>query len=200
MSNLIAPLEKLVEQFQKLSGIGRKTAMRLAFSVLNYSKQEAEEFANAIINAKEHVCYCSVCQNISDTEVCSICSDPSRDHSTICVIEDAKSALAIEKVREYHGLYHILHGTISPMDGIGPDNLKIKELVERVASGNIQEVILATNPNIEGETTAMYIAKLLKPFGVKISRLAYGIPVGSELEYADEITLQRAIEGRREML
>lgn len=200
MPSLIAPIEKLIEQFQKLPGIGRKSATRLAFSVLNYSDEEAKEFADAIIEAKKKICYCSVCQNISETPVCSICSDPKRDSSTICVIEDTKSAMAIEKVREYNGLYHILHGTISPLDGIGPDDLKIKELVERVAAGNINEVIIATNPNIEGETTAMYISKLLKPFGVKVSRLALGIPVGSELEYADEVTLLRAIEGRREIL
>ena len=197
---MIAPLEKLVEQFQKLPGIGRKTATRLAFAVLSYSEDEASAFAEAITEAKRLVNYCSVCQNISDTPVCSICSDVSRDRTTVCVIEDAKAAMAIEKVREYHGLYHILHGTISPIDGVGAEDLKIKELVERVALGDIKEVIIATNPNIEGETTAMYLAKLLRPFGIKISRLAYGIPVGSELEYADEVTLQRAIEGRRELI
>ena len=194
-------LENLVEHFAKLPGIGRKTAQRLAFYVLSLPQEEADAFAQSITQAKTAIHCCPVCQNLTEGEgPCAVCASPKRDHGVICVVADPKDVVAMERSREYHGLYHILHGTISPMDGIGPDNLKIKELVERVASGNIQEVILATNPNIEGETTAMYIAKLLKPFGVKISRLAYGIPVGSELEYADEITLQRAIEGRREML
>ena len=194
-----APVENLIEQFQKLPGIGRKTAQRLAFFVLSLPEAEAEGFANAVINAKKTVKFCSVCQNLTDAEICGICSDEARDKTTVCVVSDPKDVAAIEKTREYSGLYHVLHGCISPMNGIGPDDVRIKELITRVAKGEIQEVIMATNPDTEGEATAMYICRLLKPFDVKTSRLAYGIPVGGHLEFADEMTLTRAIEGRRLM-
>ena len=194
-----APVENLIEQFQKLPGIGRKTAQRLAFFVLSLPEAEAEGFANAIVNAKKTIKFCSVCQNLTDAEVCSICSDGARDKETVCVVCDPKDVAAIEKTREFTGLYHVLHGCISPMNGIGPDDVRIKELVTRVAQGEIKEVIMATNPDTEGEATAMYISRLLKPFGVKTSRLAYGIPVGGHLEFADEMTLTRALSGRRIM-
>ena len=194
-----APVENLIEQFQKLPGIGRKTAQRLAFFVLALPEAEATGFANAIIEAKSKVKFCALCQNMTDTEVCGICSDEARDKTTVCVVSDPKDVAAIEKTREYNGLYHVLHGCISPMNGIGPDDVRIKELVTRVSEGKITEVILATNPDTEGEATAMYISRLLSPFGVKTTRLAYGIPVGGHLEYADEMTLIRAIEGRRTM-
>ncbi|MBQ2840721.1 MAG: recombination protein RecR [Oscillospiraceae bacterium] len=194
-----APVENLIEQFQKLPGIGRKTAQRLAFFVLSLPEEEAQGFANAVINAKKTVKFCTVCQNLTDTEVCSLCSDNARDKTVVCVVSDPKDVAAIEKTREYNGLYHVLHGCISPMNGIGPDDVRIKELLARVAGGEIREVIMATNPDTEGEATAMYISRLLKPFGVKSTRLAYGIPVGGHLEFADEMTLTRAIEGRRTM-
>lgn len=194
-----APVENLIEQFQKLPGVGRKTAQRLAFFMLSLPEEEAQGFANAIINAKKTVKFCSVCQNLTDSEVCGICEDKSRDTETICVVSDPKDVAAIEKTREYNGLYHVLHGCISPMNGIGPDDVRIKELIARVAQGGVREVIMATNPDTEGEATAMYISRLLKPFGVATSRLAYGIPVGGHLEYADEMTLTRALSGRRVM-
>ena len=194
-----APVENLIEQFQKLPGVGRKTAQRLAFFILSLPEAEAQGFANAIINAKQTVKFCSVCQNLTDTEVCGICEDKSRDSETICVVSDPKDVAAIEKTREYNGLYHVLHGCISPMNGIGPDDVRIKELIARVAQGGVREVIMATNPDTEGEATARYISRLLKPFGVATSRLAYGIPVGGHLEYADEMTLTRALTGRRVM-
>lgn len=194
-----APVENLIEQFQKLPGIGRKTAQRLAFFVLSLPEAEAEGFANAVINAKKTVKFCSCCQNLTDSEICGICSDEARDKTTVCVVSDPKDVAAIEKTREYSGLYHVLHGCISPMNGVGPDDVRIKELIARVAKGEIKEVIMATNPDTEGEATAMYISRLLKPFEVRTSRLAYGIPVGGHLEYADEMTLTRAIEGRRLM-
>ena len=194
-----APVENLIEQFQKLPCVGRKTAQRLAFFILSLPEAEAQGFANAIINAKQTVKFCSVCQNLTDTEVCGICEDKSRDSETICVVSDPKDVAAIEKTREYNCLYHVLHGCISPMNGIGPDDVRIKELIARVAQGGVSEVIMATNPDTEGEATAMYISRLLKPFGVATSRLAYGIPVGGHLEYADEMTLTRALSGRRAM-
>ena len=194
-----APVENLIEQFQKLPGIGRKTAQRLAFFVLSLPEAEAEGFANAIIEAKKKVKFCSVCQNMTDSEICSICEDEARDREVICVVSDPKDVAAIEKTREYNGLYHVLHGCISPMNGIGPDDVRIKELVMRVSKGGIREVILATNPDTEGEATAMYISRLLSPFGIQTTRLAYGIPVGGHLEFADEMTLIRALEGRRTM-
>lgn len=199
MAEFILPLERLIEQFRKLPGIGKKTAIRLAFEVLDFSPEDAEEFANAIRGVKEHVHTCSVCQNISEGELCGICSDTERDRSVICVVEDARALMSIEKVREYGGVYHVLHGAISPMQGIGPDKLRIKELIERLGDGTVNEVIIATNPTVEGEATAMYLTKLIKPLGIRVSRLAYGVPVGGELEFADEVTLMRAIEGRRTM-
>ena len=198
MAEYILPLEKLIEQFRKLPGIGKKTAVRLAFSVLEFSKEEAEAFAEAILGAKENVKTCSVCQNFSDGELCSVCTDAERDRSVICVVEDAKAVMSLEKVKEFGGVYHVLHGAISPMEGIGPDKLRIRELMMRL-NDEVKEVIIATNPTVEGEATAMYLTKLIKPLGVKVSRLAYGIPVGGELEYADEVTLMRALEGRRSM-
>ncbi len=199
MAEYILPLEKLIEQFRKLPGIGHKTAVRLAFAVLDFSEEEAFSFADAVREAKEKVRLCSVCQNIADGELCQVCSDGERDRSIICVVEDAKAVMSLEKVREYRGVYHVLHGAISPLSGIGPDKLKIPELLKRLGSGEVNEVIIATNPTIDGEATAMYLTKLIKPLGIKVSRLAYGIPVGGELEYADEVTLMRALEGRRSM-
>ena len=192
----VAPLEQLIDQFASLPGIGKKTAQRLAFFVLNLPEQRAKQFADAIVQAKEKIHLCSVCQNITDREQCHICASHDRDSSVICVVEDPKDVLAFEKTREYNGLYHVLHGVISPMDGVGPEQLKVKELVTRVGTTDVSEVIMATNPTVEGEATAMYLSRLLKPLGVKVTRLAYGIPVGGELEYADEVTLSRALEGR----
>ena len=193
-------LEKLTEQFARLPGIGIKSAQRLSFYVLSMSDEDAEAFADAIVTAKRTVVCCPVCQNLTQGEgPCPICSGAKRDRSIVCVVADPKDVIAFERAREYNGLYHVLHGVISPMNHIGPDDLKIKELVSRVSQGEIQEVIMATNPDTEGEATAMYLSRLLKPFGVKITRLAYGIPVGSHLEYADDATLMRALEGRREM-
>ena len=199
MAEQIEALQKLSEQFARLPGIGRKSAMRLAFSILELSDEEAENFANTIIEAKQRVHLCTVCQSLTDKEVCSVCNDLSRDKSTIMVLEDTKAVLSMEKVREYRGLYHVLHGVISPMNGVTPDKLKIKELLSRIADDEVKEIIIATNPTVEGEATAMYLSRLLKPFEIKITRLAYGIPVGSDLEYADEVTLYRAIEGRRDI-
>ena len=197
MAEHIEALQRLAEQFARLPGIGKKSAMRLAFSILELSDEEAEIFANTIIEAKEKVHLCPVCQSLTDKDVCSVCNDISRDRSTIMVLEDTKAVSSLEKVREYRGLYHVLHGVISPMNGVTPDKLKIRELLSRIASDEVKEIIIATNPTVEGEATAMYLSKLLKPFDIKITRLAYGIPVGSDLEYADEVTLYRAIEGRR---
>lgn len=193
-------LEKLVEQFARLPGVGRKSAQRLAFYVLNLPEAEAKEFADAIVSAKEHVTCCPVCQNLTEGDgPCAICASFKRDHSLICVVADPKDVIAMERSGEYNGLYHVLHGVISPMNHVGPDDLKVSELVSRVAAGGVEEVVMATNPDTEGETTAMYLSRLLKPFDVKVTRLAYGIPVGSHLEYADDATLMRALEGRREM-
>ena len=193
-------LENLVEHFAKLPGIGRKTAQRLAFYVLSLPQEEADAFAQSITQAKTAIHCCPVCQNLTEGEgPCAVCASPKRDHSLICVVADPKDVVAMERSREYHGLYHVLHGVISPMNHVGPDDLRIKELVARVAAGGVEEVIMATNPDTEGETTAMYLSRLLRDFGVKITRLAYGIPVGSHLEYADDATLMRALEGRREM-
>lgn len=193
------PLTKLVEQFASLPGIGRKTAQRLAFYILTLSKEQAKEFSDAIVEAHEKIKHCAICKNYTDKEVCDICSDEQRDKSIICVVEDAKDVAAFERTREYQGQYHILGGLISPMDGIGPDQIYIKELLARVTAETVSEVIMATNPTVEGEATAMYISRLLKPFGIKTSRLAYGIPVGSDLEYADEVTLFKALENRSEI-
>ena len=200
MEYLPPALETLVEHFAKLPGVGRKSAQRLAFHILGQSDEDAEAFAQAILNAKKSIHCCPVCQNLTEGDgPCSICSSPRRDHSLICVVADPKDVMAMERSREYGGLYHVLHGVISPMSHVGPDDLHIKSLVERVAAGGAAEVIMATNPDTEGEATAMYLCRLLKPFGVKITRLAYGIPVGSHLEYADDATLMRALEGRREL-
>ena len=194
-----APLEKLVEQFARLPGIGGKSAQRLAFYVLGLPEAEAKEFADAILDAKKSVTCCPVCQNFTAGGLCPICASPKRDGSVICVVADPRDVAAIERAREYNGRYHVLHGVISPMNHVGPDDLALKSLVERVASGEVKEVIMATNPDTEGEATAMYIARLLKPFDVRVTRLAYGIPVGGHLEFADDATLMRALEGRREI-
>ena len=193
------PIANLIEQFSKLPGIGRKTAQRLAFYILEMDTIEAEKLAKAITNAKEKVHYCSICCNLTDEDPCHICSDDRRDKSIICVVEGAKDIIAMERTREYKGLYHVLHGAISPMDNIGPDEIKVKELLNRAYEGEIEEVILATNPTVEGEATALYIAKLLKPLGIKTTRIAHGIPVGGDLEYFDEVTLSKAMENRREL-
>lgn len=193
------PIARLIEEFAKMPGVGKRTAERLAYYVLHLSKEEVAGFADALINAKEKITFCPVCQSLTDKEPCDICADERRDGSLICVVEKPKDVIKIEKTREFKGLYHVLHGVISPMDGIGPEDIRLKELVQRVASGEVREVIMATNPNLEGETTAMYAAKLLKPFDVKVTRLAHGIPVGGDLEYADEVTLTRALEGRHEI-
>ena len=194
-----APLEKLVEQFAKLPGIGGKSAQRLAFYVLGLPEQEAQAFADAIVDAKRSITCCPVCQNFTSGGLCPICASARRDGGTICVVADPRDVAAIERSREYNGLYHVLHGVISPMNRIGPDDLSIKPLLERVARGGVEEVIMATNPDTEGEATAMYIARLLKPFEVRTTRLAYGIPVGGHLEFADDATLVRAMEGRRDI-
>lgn len=193
------PVERLIEEFARLPGIGQKTAQRLAFHVLDMSKEDAQRFADAIMQAKSTVFTCKVCQNLTDSEICPICSNPNRDPGVICVVADPRDVLAFERTREYNGLYHVLHGVISPMNHIGPDDIRIRELLQRVADTDVREVIIATNPDTEGEATAMYLARLLKPFGVVVTRLAYGIPVGGHLEYIDEVTLMRALEGRREI-
>lgn len=195
----VVPLNRLIEQFARLPGIGRKTAQRLAFYVLGMPKDKAHEFSQAIIDAHDKIKRCDICQSLTDQQLCPICADDSRDNSIICVVESSQDVIAFERTREYRGLYHVLHGLISPMDNIGPDQLSIKQLLERVAKGQVCEVVMATNPTVEGEATAMYIAKLLKPLGVRVTRLAYGIPIGGNLEYADEVTLYRALEGRSEI-
>lgn len=194
-----AALEALVEQFARLPGVGSKSAQRLAFHVLSLDESEAQKFADAIVTAKRTVTFCPVCRNLTDGGLCPICSSPKRDESVICVVADPRDVVAIERAREFSGRYHVLHGVISPMNHVGPDDLEIKPLIERVAKGGISEVIMATNPDTEGEATAMYLARLLKPFDVKVTRLAYGIPVGGHLEFADDATLMRALEGRREI-
>ncbi len=194
-----AALERLTEQFARLPGIGGKTAQRLAFHVLSLPQEDAEVFAQSILEAKRTVHTCRVCQNLTDQELCAICADPERDQGVICVVAEPRDVVAMERSREYNGVYHVLHGVISPLNHVGPDDLKIRELLNRVAQGGVREVIMATNPDTEGEATAMYLSRLLRPLEVKVTRLAYGIPVGSQLEYADEITLLRALEGRREM-
>ena len=199
MAEYIESLSRLAEKFGRLEGVGKKTAMRMAFSILELETEEAEDFARAILDAKEKIHLCPVCQNLTDREVCPICADEERDRSVICVVTDARTVLAMEKVREYRGTYHVLHGLISPMNGITPEQLKIKELLSRVATGEVGEVIVATNPTVEGEATAMYLSRLLQPFGIRVTRLAYGVPVGADLEYADEVTLYRALEGRRDV-
>lgn len=194
-----APIERLIEQFEQLPGIGRRTAERLAFYVLNMDKESANNIAEAITDAKNKIGFCDLCQNLTDISPCAICSDSKRDSSVICVVETPKDVVAMEKMREYKGLYHVLHGVLSPMDGIGPNDLTITQLLNRIQQSDIKEVIMATNPNVQGEATAMYLCKLLKPLGIKTTRIANGLPVGGDLEYADEVTLLRALEGRREM-
>lgn len=194
----VAPLEGLVEKFESLPGIGHKSAQRLAYHVLGMTGQEAEAFAQAILEAHEKIHYCKVCCNLTDGDLCPVCRSDSRDKSVICVVEEPKDVFALERAGEYTAQYHVLHGVISPLSGVGPDQLKIKELLARI-DDTVQEVIMATNPTVEGEATAMYISRLLKPLGVRVTRLAYGIPVGGDLEYADEVTLQRALEGRQEL-
>ena len=199
MSAFPASLENLIDKFASLPGVGKKSAQRLAFYVLGQSNDYAEGFARAILDTKRNVHCCSVCQNVTEDDVCSVCASPHRDRSLVCVVSEPRDVLSIERGREYNGTYHVLHGVLSPMAHIGPDDIKIKELLTRVADGEIEEVIMATNPDTEGEATAMYISRLLKPFNIKVTRLAYGIPVGSNLEFADDATLNRAIEGRTEM-
>ena len=199
MSKNVVPLSNLIEQFERMPGIGHKSAQKLAFYILNMSADDAKKFADNIILAHEKIHRCSVCCDLTDSDVCSICSDERRDRTVICVVESSKDVIAIERTREYNGLYHVLHGSISPMNGIGPEDISIKELIARLGDSDIQEIIMATNPTVEGEATSMYISRLIKPMGIKVSRLAYGVPVGADLEYADEITLTRAIEGRQQI-
>ena len=199
MSLYSPSIEKLIESFERLPSIGHKTAARLAFHILNSSEEETNEFIASIVNAKKNLKYCSKCYNISDTDPCTICGNPKRDNAIICVVEDVRDIIAMEKTHEFKGVYHVLHGSISPMNGIGPDDIKIKELLSRLMDGQVKEVILATNPRVEGEATAMYLSKLIKPLGIKATRIAHGIPVGGDLEYTDEITLTKALEGRREI-
>lgn len=199
MSYYSPSIEKLVEAFERLPSIGHKTAVRLAFHMLDLNEKEIQEFIGAILDAKKNLKYCSKCYNISDTDPCTICANPKRDESVICVVEDVKDIIAMEKTHEFKGVYHVLHGSISPMNGVGPDDIKLKELLERLNPETVKEIILATNPRVEGEATAMYISKLVKPLGIKVTRIAHGIPVGGDLEYTDEITLTKALEGRREL-
>ncbi|TCS95436.1 recombination mediator RecR [Hazenella coriacea] len=193
------PISKLIDGFMRLPGIGPKTAQRLAFFVLTMEEDDVLDLAKALVRAKRDLRTCSVCGNITDTDPCYICSDKKRDRSVVCVVQDTKDLMAMERTREFHGLYHVLHGAISPIEGIGPDELKIPDLLRRLGDDTVQELILATNPNIEGEATAMYLSKLVKPFGIKVTRIAHGLPVGGDLEYADEVTLTKALEGRREV-
>ena len=195
----VAPLENLVDQFERMPGIGHKTAQPLAYYVLNLSKTEAEALAKAVTDAHEKIHYCSRCCNLTDMELCPVCQSPARDHGVICVVETPRDATAVENTHEFKGVYHVLHGAISPLNDIGPDNLTIKQLLARLSNSEVSEVIMATNPTVEGDATALYISKLLKPMGVKVTRLAYGIPVGGDLEYADEYTLAKALEGRNEI-
>ena len=199
MQAYTGPISRLIEEFSKLPGVGRKTAQRLAFHVINMNTNDVESLSKAIIDAKREIKYCSICCNITDTDPCSMCSNKNRDSSVICVVEDPRDVAAMERTREFKGKYHVLNGVISPMDGIGPDMIKIKELIVRLGNEDVKELIMATNPTIEGEATAMYIARLVKPMGIKVTRIAYGLPVGGDLEYADEVTITKALEGRREI-
>lgn len=199
MSVFSPSIEKLIESFERLPSIGHKTAVRLAFHMLNSSEEETNSFVSSILNAKKNLKYCTKCYNISDSDPCQICDNPKRDQSTICVVEDVKDIIAMERTHEFKGVYHVLHGSISPMNGIGPDDIKIKELLARLMDGQVKEVILATNPRVEGEATAMYLSKIIKPLGIRTTRIAHGIPVGGDLEYTDEVTLMKALEGRREI-
>ena len=199
MQTYTGPISRLIEEFSKLPGVGRKTAQRLAFHVINMNMNDVEALSKAIVDAKKEIRYCSVCYNITDKAVCSMCSNKNRDDSVICVVEDPRDVAAMEKTKEFNGKYHVLNGVISPMDGIGPDMIRIKELIQRLSNQDVKEIIMATNPTIEGEATAMYIARLLKPMGIKVTRIAHGLPVGGDLEYADEVTITKALEGRREI-
>ncbi|HHU79523.1 MAG: recombination mediator RecR [Caldicoprobacterales bacterium] len=199
MNYYIEPIARLMNELSRLPGIGGKTAQRLAFHIIDMPRDRVLDLTKAIIKAKEEVKYCKVCCNMTDRDVCAVCSSHSRDHSLICVVKDPRDVIAMEKMRDYNGVYHVLHGNISPMEGIGPDDIRIKELLHRLGSGEVKEVILATNPDVEGEATAIYLARLLKPMGIRVTRIAHGIPVGGDLEYADEVTLSKALEGRREI-
>lgn len=199
MSYYSPSIEKLIENFEKLPSIGHKTAIRLAFHMLDLDQERTDEFISSIVEAKRNLRYCSQCFNISDTDPCQICSSPKRDDTIICVVEDVRDVIAMERTHEFKGVYHVLHGSISPMNGIGPDDIKIKELLARLSNGSVKEIILATNPRVEGEATAIYLSKIIKPLGIKVTRIAQGIPVGGDLEYTDEVTLSQALEGRREL-
>ena len=199
MENYSEPIDRLINEFSKLPGIGRKTAQRLAFHVINMDLKDVTGLSKALVDVKNEIKYCSVCCNISDSEVCPICANSHRDPSTICVVEDPRDVAAMERTKDYSGRYHVLNGVISPMDGIGPDMLNIKELISRLGDGSVKEIIMATNPTIEGEATAMYISRLVKPMGIKVTRIAHGLPVGGDLEYADDVTISKALEGRREI-
>jgi recombination protein RecR len=196
MSDYAEPIARLIDELRKLPGIGQKTAQRLAYSLLRRSREDAERLSRAILDVKEKIRYCSRCNNFSDLDPCSYCTNPSRSQETICVVEEPNDILSIERTREYHGQYHVLHGVLSPINGIGPEELKLKNLIERLREGNVHEIILATNPNVEGEATAIYLAKLLKPIGIRVSRIALGLPVGSDLEFADEVTMSKSLEHR----
>jgi len=199
MKDFAAPLARLIDELKRLPGIGQKSAQRIAFHLERAPREDAERLAAALVDVKDKIRLCSVCNNLTELDPCEYCSDPSRDPSVVCVVETPYNALAVEKTREFHGQYHVLHGALSPLHGIGPDQLKLKSLIERLKSGTVRELIVATNPNVEGEATAIYLSKLIRPLGVKVTRIAMGIPVGSELEFADEVTMLKAIEGRREI-
>lgn len=199
MENYSEPIDRLINEFSKLPGVGRKTAQRLAFHVINMNENDVKGLAKALVDVKQEIKYCSVCCNISDSDVCPICSNSHRDASTICVVEDPRDVAAMDRTKDYNGKYHVLNGVISPLDGVGPEMLNIKELISRLGDGQVKELIMATNPTIEGEATAMYISRLVKPMGVKVTRIAHGLPVGGDLEYADDVTISKALEGRREI-
>ncbi len=199
MENYSEPIDRLINEFSKLPGIGRKTAQRLAFHVINMNPDDVSSLSKALMDVKKEIKYCKVCCNISDSDICPICANSHRDSSTICVVEDPRDVAAMERTKDYNGKYHVLNGVISPMDGIGPDMLNIKELITRLGDGSVNEIIMATNPTIEGEATAMYISRLVKPMGIKVTRIAHGLPVGGDLEYADDVTISKALEGRREI-
>ncbi len=199
MPDFAEPLARLINEFKRLPGIGQKSAQRIAFHVLRAAREDAEHLSQAILDVKDKLGFCALCNNISDSELCQFCRDPNRDPKVVCVVEEPNSIVGIETTRQFEGRYHVLHGALSPLRGIGPESLKIKGLVERIGKGEIEEVIVATNPNVEGEATAVYLARLLKPLGVKVTRIGMGIPVGSDLEFADEVTISKAMEGRREM-
>lgn len=199
MANTIPSLDRLIDSFASLPGVGRKSASRFAYHILDMNEEDVKRFSDSLMDARINIHQCPICHNLTDSDTCSICDDERRDHSVICVVENARDVNSIERTHEYHGMYHVLHGLISPMDGIGPEQLYIKDLLHRIADEDIKEVIMATNPTVEGESTAVYIGKLIKPFGVKVTRLATGVPVGGNLEYADDITLYKALEGRSEL-